>query len=314
MSGVKWIRLAVDIFDNRKIKHIRRMEMGERKFVIWVYLLTLAGKCNAGGDIFLTPDIPYGIDGLAEEIGVFEHDIEESLMLFEQLGMISVNGGFISVLNWEEYQNAQGLDRIREQTRIRTAKWRESQASKGGEDESSVTVASQKRHGDAIDIDKDIDKDKSINKKQRPNGFDAILEDLSEEMKDAVREFLKMRKTIRKPMTDRALKILINKVRELATDEKTQIDILNQSIEQGWASVYPLRENGVQGNFKAQKGNPALDYQRSDIPEDAFGKGFFVDLDKPRFDQKNPGLRYQHGGMDVSKLGQDFFTEGDTTL
>ena len=146
-------------------------------------------------------------------------------------------------------------------------------------------------------------------KEESPKGYEAIIKDLSEDLKDAVREFLKMRKLIRKPMTDRGLKILLTKLNGLASDEQTQKAILEQSIEAGWTSVYPLKENGYKGDLRTQKGNPALEYQRSEIPEGAFDKNFFVDLDKPHFDQKNPGLRYQHGGMDVSKLGQDFFTE-----
>ena len=312
MSDVKWIRLSVDIFDNRKIKHIRRSDMGERRVLIWIYLLTLAGKCNSGGDIFLTPGIPYSNEELAEEIGVFCHDIEESLELFESLGMITRSDGVISVTNWEEYQNAQGLDRIREQARIRTAKWRESKASKGGEDDSSVTVASRLRHGDAIEEEIRIrNKNKNINKQQHPSGIDDVLKDLSEDMKETMREFLKMRKAIKKPMTDRAVKLLLTKLGDLASDEHTQKAILNQSIEQGWASVYPLKENRSQGDFRNQKRNPALDYAQSEIPEGTFGKDFFVNLDAPHFDTSNKALRYQHGGMNVSNLGQDFFKGED---
>ena len=124
-----------------------------------------------------------------------------------------------------------------------------------------------------------IDKSSKERKEDRKSGYEAIIEPLSEDLKDAVREFLKMRKLKRNPMTDRGLKIMLNKLRTLATDEKTQIDILNQSIEQGWASVYPLKENGYKGNFGTQNGNPALEYQRSEIPDTAFGKDFFVDLD-----------------------------------
>lgn len=349
MPDVKWIRLSVDIFDNRKIKHIRRLEMGERKVLIWVYLLTLAGKCNSGGDIFITPGIPYSFEELADEIGVFTHDIEESLDIFESFGMLTCNNGVITITNWEEYQNAQGLDRIREQGRLRVQRSRqkkreqmESQicqycgepatgydhiipTSRGGTEDKENLVPCCKRcntaknnfdlvwflntHREFIKdelvlsnpkltryvtfssvtnryivtqcnaIEEDIrirNKKENIEpierkkegvkpKKERKKTYDELIAEycLSDGMKDTIREFLKMRQLIKKPMTDRALAMLINRVRELAPDEETQKAILEQSITNSWANVYPLKENAPKGDFKHQNGNPALTYQQS---------------------------------------------------
>ena len=54
MAEVKWIKLTTDMFDNRKIRHLRKLPEGNNIVLIWVMLLTMAGKCNAGGMIFLT--------------------------------------------------------------------------------------------------------------------------------------------------------------------------------------------------------------------------------------------------------------------
>ena len=63
-----------------------------------------------------------------------------------------------------------------------------------------------------------------------------------------INDFIEMRKEIKKPMTEKALTILLNKLKELSTDEQTQIKILNQSIEHCWQSVYPLKaEEGKNG-------------------------------------------------------------------
>ncbi len=74
---------------------------------------------------------------------------------------------------------------------------------------------------------------------------DSVLDGfvLSDSVKDAIREFIKMRKQMKSPMSDRALTLLINKLREMAKDEQTQVAILNQSIMNGWKSVYPLKES-----------------------------------------------------------------------
>lgn len=84
------------------------------------------------------------------------------------------------------------------------------------------------------------------NKKEskKKNGYDEIIDSLIEntELKDTLREFIKMRKMIKAPMTDKALKLLITKVSKMG-DVETQIEILNQSIENSWKSVYPLKNN-----------------------------------------------------------------------
>ena len=66
---------------------------------------------------------------------------------------------------------------------------------------------------------------------------------LSENMKNAINDFIEMRKKIRKPMTERAIQIMLKKLDGLAKDETTKIAILEQSTERGWLSVYPLKED-----------------------------------------------------------------------
>lgn len=39
MADVKWIKIATDIFDNRKIKQIEAMPKGEAIIVIWIKLI-----------------------------------------------------------------------------------------------------------------------------------------------------------------------------------------------------------------------------------------------------------------------------------
>ena len=54
--------------------------------------------------------------------------------------------------------------------------------------------------------------------------------------------FVENRKTLKKPMTDYAKKLMLNKLKKLADAESEQIAILNQSIERGWIGVFPLKE------------------------------------------------------------------------
>lgn len=127
MNDVKWIRLEIDMFDNKKIKHIRKLPEGNNIVLIWMMLLTMAGRCNSNGIIFLTENIPYTNKMLADELDFDESVIELALAILEKFGMITRDGALLSIPGWEEHQNIDGLDRIREQTRKRVAEHRKRQ-------------------------------------------------------------------------------------------------------------------------------------------------------------------------------------------
>ena len=127
MAEVKWVKITTDMFDNRKIKHLRRLPEGNNIVLIWVMLLTMAGRCNAGGMIFLTENIPYTPKMLADELDFEEGTVTLALKALEQLDMIVTDENFFSIKGWEEYQNIDGMEKIREQNRIRKQRQRENQ-------------------------------------------------------------------------------------------------------------------------------------------------------------------------------------------
>lgn len=65
----------------------------------------------------------------------------------------------------------------------------------------------------------------------------------NKDLKAAFEAFKDMRRRIRKPMTDYAQSLLINRLKKLSSDSNDQIAILNQSIENSWQSVYPIHSN-----------------------------------------------------------------------
>lgn len=68
-----------------------------------------------------------------------------------------------------------------------------------------------------------------------------------------------MRDKTKSPMTDRALKIMLNKLKDLASDTETQIKILERSIEHSWKGIFPLPKegetDGVDRNRKSGQDN-----------------------------------------------------------
>lgn len=127
MADVKWIKITTDMFDNRKIKHLRRLPDGNSIVLIWVMLLTMAGRCNSNGMVFLTENIPYTPKMLADELDFEENTVILALQALENLNMIVTDSGFFAIAGWNEYQNIEGMDKIREQNRIRKQRQREKQ-------------------------------------------------------------------------------------------------------------------------------------------------------------------------------------------
>ena len=91
----------------------------------------------------------------------------------------------------------------------------------------------------------------------KDNKAENPLDVLPEKVRSAFDDFAKMRKTkLKKPMTDNAVKRMLNKLYSLSTEESIQIAILNQSEDNCWLDIYPLKTDKP----KQQKGgNPFLD-------------------------------------------------------
>ena len=106
----------------------------------------------------------------------------------------------------------------------------------------------------------------NINNKEerkKETNYDKIINSMveDEEIKNSIYEFIKMRKLIKKPMTDRALTMLINKLEKLSSDKDIQIKILEQSILKNWTDIYPYKE---ENNYAGYQGNAKTDLSKYD--------------------------------------------------
>jgi DNA-binding transcriptional regulator YhcF (GntR family) len=88
--------------------------------------------------------------------------------------------------------------------------------------------------------------------------FDSIIESATEssELREALIEFVKFRKLIKKPMTNKALELIISKLNKIATTDRERVEIINQSIERGWAGVFALKSDEPQARSYQPQVNP----------------------------------------------------------
>lgn len=127
MGEVSWIKLKVGMFDDSKIKYIEALPERDTIITLWVKLLTLAGKYNEQGYIMLSENLPYNEEMLANEFNRPLNSVRLALQTFQTLGMIEDVQSVIKISNWDKHQNIEGLEKIREQNRLRKQKQREKQ-------------------------------------------------------------------------------------------------------------------------------------------------------------------------------------------
>lgn len=150
MADVRWIKVYTDMISNKKIKRIRRLPEGNNIVLIWVFLLAQAGESNKSGALYLTDTLPFRAEDLAIEFDFEVTVINLALITLERFSMIEVFDEIIFIKNWNEYQNIEGMEKIREQTRLRNIKYRDKQKQLQLSD---VTVTSR----DATELELDID-------------------------------------------------------------------------------------------------------------------------------------------------------------
>ena len=159
MAEVKWVKLTTDMFDNRKIRYLRTLPEGNSMVLIWVMLITMAGRCNAGGKIFLTENIPYTPKMLADELDFEENTVRLALEALARLNMIvTCPEGFFSIANWEEYQNADRLAELREYNRL--AKQRSREKKKLLQEVNDLSLTGQPGHDTEEEKEKETEKEK----------------------------------------------------------------------------------------------------------------------------------------------------------
>ncbi|HDH4248392.1 TPA: phage replisome organizer N-terminal domain-containing protein [Staphylococcus aureus] len=161
MGEVSWIKLKVGMFDDSKIKYIEALPERDTIITIWVKLLTLSGKYNEQGYIMLSENLPYNEEMLANEFSRPINSIRLAIQTFETLGMIEKVNGVIKVTNWEKHQNIEGLEKIREQNRLRKQKQRENNRKL-----LNGHVTSRDSHATEEDkeLDKELERDKELDK------------------------------------------------------------------------------------------------------------------------------------------------------
>ena len=264
MADVKWIKITTDIFDDEKILLIESLPDAYAIITVWFKLLCLAGKQNNSG-VFMMGQIAYTDKMLATIFRMKESSVTMALQTFEQFGMIEIIDGVITIPNWNKHQSLDAYEKKKERDRLYQAERRAAQkaliekSSDSQQIQSSDVAVSEEEREEEIEEDK---KKKKEHKKERKTfSYDP-------ELNQAILAFMEFRKSIKKPMTDHAVALLLTKLNGMTSYIPEQIEIINQSIVNGWQGVFPLKKDQAQtvrstGYHKQTKADELNDFYKA---------------------------------------------------
>lgn len=115
MGQISWIKLATNMFEDEKIKLIQTLPDGNSIVLFWIKLLTLAGKTNDKGLIYLGDGISYNDEMLATITNLSTSVVRSGIKTLEEFGMIEITEeNYIQIVNWTKHQNVEGMERVRD--------------------------------------------------------------------------------------------------------------------------------------------------------------------------------------------------------
>src|SRR5699024_4201122 len=167
MSNIKWIKLSTSMFDDEKIKLIEQLPDADTILIIWIKLLSQAGKTNSNGYIYLNENVPYSEERLDT---IFESSLitaRVALNTLRVLGMILFDdAALIGITKWEKHQNVEGMERVRRVAAERNKRYRERKKQKHLTEAKTKDVSVTSRDGteEELELEREEDTDREIDK------------------------------------------------------------------------------------------------------------------------------------------------------
>lgn len=127
----------------------------------------------------------------------------------------------------------------------------------------SITQTSKIKKADSRNqeeriLEKTTSKETKKESKKLTSTFDSIISERTDnqELAEALGEFIRMRVRIKKPLTDYALRLRLNKLWKLGKTDEERIAIVNQSIGACWQDFFPLKDDSSWGGRKTGTDTP----------------------------------------------------------
>ncbi len=166
----KIVKLRVDMYNDTKFKIIDTMEERDLIHYIWTRLLTLAGKVNLEGELYLSKSIPYTIETLALEFNRSVKKVEIALKAFIDLEMIELGENNVyRVRNFAKHQNIKSKKKDIDKDKSETVDNIKVVVDKSSDIDGIVNkevIENTHDIGNVIDLDKRLGSQDNVNNKE----------------------------------------------------------------------------------------------------------------------------------------------------
>lgn len=254
-----WLKLKKDFFKRHDIQIIENMPNG--KDYVLFYLKLLVESVDHEGGLRFNETIPYNEQMLSTITNTNVDTVSKAMELFRSLGMVEVLDDQTIYMNevskllgsetyWAEKKREQREKKKLPQTEVP----RIGQCPTEVQDVQVMSKVEIEKEID-IEIEKEIEKEKDKKKKKKPANadFTSLISSYTSNVNlvEVLNAFVEMRISIKAKPTERAMKMLLNKLDKMTQSDDEKILILENSIMNNWKDVYELK-NQQRGNLNAQ--------------------------------------------------------------
>lgn len=115
MMERKYVKFSANMYEDIKLKIIDTMKDRDIIHYILARLITLAGKVNLDGYLYITKNIPYTLDTLAIEFNRSIGEVKIGIDALNELEIVEITeGNIFKVKNWSKHQNPNSKKAIKE--------------------------------------------------------------------------------------------------------------------------------------------------------------------------------------------------------
>lgn len=239
-----WLKLKEDFFRDKRIKKLRRIAGGDTYTIIYLKLQLLSLKNN--GALIYEGIEPTLEEELALEIDEEEDNVKVALAFMFTNGLIEETDPNHFIMT-ETIQcigsESASAERVRKHRELKAQKQKALQCNTQVTN-SNIEIEKEKE----IELEEELEEEKKKKSAKAP-----IVYFSNENLNTLFNEFLEMRKKLKAVNSDRAIKMLINKLNKY--DDNTKIKMLENSILNSWKDVYELKGvNNKPNNKNANTG------------------------------------------------------------
>ena len=260
-----WLKLPKDFFEDKAIKRLRQIAGGDTYTII--YLKMLLKSMEDDGKLFYGGIEDTICDEIALDINESADDVQVTISYLEKKGLLIVTDSEVELTRLTEMVGSESAvtERVRKHREAQKLLQCNASALQGNTIETKCNTEKEiEKEKSREDTEIDTKKKK---KKSAKADLDGMINSFTEneELREALKAFLDMRKSIKKPIqTEYAFKLALNRLKQLSDIDSIRIEIVNQSVEHNWRTFYTL-QNSYRTNVEIEIPDYMKKQEKGDI-------------------------------------------------